>query len=214
MPMVLNGDSTLNGYALFSLNPDDQIFWNPFERNDWHLHNKEIQKYLERARAQELQPLEIDLELEKRWQRRIQQRKQNEWKKRRKAAIMLEQAGYLRIVGFFPKNPVMVNSEKVQLKNLIEEGGLALVHDAYASIGWENQTSYNRSETNMVMVAEVLKPMNSFQAIIEGIEEGISAGQTWYDLNQQELRTFLNAEGCLRKRFSSVVGLQPEEVRS
>ena len=127
---------------------------------------------------------------------------------------MLEQAGYLKIVGFFPKNPVMVNSEKVQLKNLIEEGGLALVHDAYASIGWENQTSYNRSETNMVMVAEVLKPMNSVQAIIEGIEEGISAGQTWYDLNQEELLTFLNAKGCLRKRFSSVVGLQPEEVRS
>ena len=33
----------------------------------------------------------------------------------------------------------------------------------------------------MVMVAEVLKPMSSVRGIIEAIEEGIEAGQTWYD---------------------------------
>ena len=85
---------------------------------------------------------------------------------------MLEQAGFLRIVGFFPKNPVIVNSEKIPLKDLLEKGGLATVHDAYANIGWENQTTYNRSESNMLMVAEVLKPMNSVREIIQAIQKG------------------------------------------
>ena len=213
MPMLLNGDSTSNGYALFSLNPDDQIFWNPFDRYDWN-NSKETMEYLITAHRQNKEPFHIHQEIERRWSQRIQRRKQNEWKKRRKAAIMLEQAGYLRIVGFFPKNPVIVNSEKIPLKDLLQKGGLSTVHDAYANIGWENQITYNRSEANMVMVAEVLKPMNSVRGIIEAIEEGIEAGQTWYDLNKQELRTFLNSKGCLRKRFSSVVGLQPEDVRS
>ena len=213
MPMLLNGDSTSNGYALFSLNPDDQIFWNPYDRYDW-VNSKDTLESVNLAERQGKMPLQIDQEIEERWQRRIQRRKQNEWKKRRKAAIMLEQAGFLRIVGFFPKNPVIVNSDKIPLKDLLEKGGLATVHDAYANIGWENQTTYNRSESNMLMVAEVLKPMNSVREIIQAIQEGIDAGKTWYDLNQQELRTFLNSKGCLRKRFSSVVGLQPEDVWS
>ena len=118
MPMLLNGDSTSNGYALFSLNPDDQIFWNPFDRYDWN-NSKETMEYLITAHRQNKEPFHIHQEIERRWSQQ-HSTKANEWKKKRKAAIMLEQAGYLRIVA--PKNPVIVNSEK-SVEDLLQKGG-------------------------------------------------------------------------------------------
>ena len=223
IPMILKGERTSNGYALLSLNPDHQIYWNPYDEiysksSDTTVKAEKIHR--DRLIKKGLKQSHISAEMNawwtNRWNLKIRGRMNAEYGKRRKATIYLEKAGVLKIHGFFPAHPLI--SEKFgSLQELLENGGIDRVIQAYSEIGWGSGNIYNTQSKEYFMVGEIQEGIEHISDLFTKMENGIKITETWANANKAELSEFLkNKNQCIRIRFLPVVGgdMASDDVKS
>ena len=213
IPMILKGEITSNGYALLSLNPEHQIYWNPYDERYSRTHKDTIEaenKYRDiltrRGVSTSRIPSEIDAWWSNRWNLKIRNRMNAEYKKRRKATIYLEKAGVLKIHGFFPENP-LISENFGSLHEILEIGGIERLIKAYSEIGWESGTMYNSQSKQYYLIAEIQEGIESISDLFSQMERGIQITEKWANENLAELSEFLKEKDqCIRTRFLPVVG--------
>ena len=119
------------------------------------------------------------------------------------ALRILEQSEYIKILGIHPLIPVN-DSENSRLIELLQINGYDSVLDRLTKVGI-NGASLNTDRQRYV-VAEVKKPISSIADYLEALEEGITLNSDHYNYDQDQLKTFINSNDCIRKRFALAIG--------
>ena len=119
------------------------------------------------------------------------------------ALRLLEQSGYIKILGTHPLIPVS-GSGNNNLIDLLKVNGYESVLDSLSKVGINN-IGLNTDKERYV-VAEVKKPIVSIRDFLNALEEGIKINTDYYNFDQQLLKNFINSEECIRKRFANTLG--------